>query len=564
MIMKTLKTYAVWSLACLLTVSLAGCLDLSVDNTNSPNRDQVLAAPSDVENLIGGSFSDWFRGCCDDDNQIQLSAMADEWAVSWGNYDARVLSSEPRVGYDNSAAATYRRAARNPWNNHYLAISNASDGLAIIAADEAVFTDAGIDVNRIKAFGKFIQGVAHGYIATRYDQGFTVDETVDLANDPLELKPYTEMVAFAIQKLEEAIAIANSSTFTIEASDDWIFGLDVTSGELARIAHSYIARFMVEVARDPAERQAVNWSVVMNHVDQGITADFAPIGDDPTNERDHTKDWGQEGSTWMRADYKSIGPADESGGYQNWLATPVQDRNVFDIESSDRRLVAAPGVTYTAVASDPRVDDEVFAEGQVLEFPQVDGTDFRYWGVEGPFPASRGTYHYSSHAHKRYEAYHLAGRLGEMVQFKVTELDLLKAEGLLWTGGDLGAAAELINRTRVDRGELEPATAATPVGNVDANVDATHDTPTQAGATLWAMLKHEKRFECFLAGANVAFNDDRGWGDLVQFTPIHFAVPGAELEVLQLPNYTFGGPGGVGSAPRQNHWDPPEILDRVK
>ena len=109
-----------------------------------------------------------------------------------------------------------------------------------------------------------------------------------------------------------------------------------------------------------------------------LTPHFAPIGDDPTDERDHTKDWGQEGATWMRADYRTIGPADESGGYQNWLSLPVQDRDVFDIESTDLRIVAAPGVTETVEASDDRVDAEVFTEGQVLAFPKVSGTDFQY------------------------------------------------------------------------------------------------------------------------------------------------------------------------------------------
>lgn len=556
--MKTLNLYAVGSLICLLTVSLTGCLDLTVDNDNSPNRDQVLASPEDVENLIAGSFRDWWNGCCDDDNQIQVSGMADEWSVSWGNYDVRVLSSEPRVAYDNSSSYTYAAAARNPWNNHYLAISNASDGLAILTQDEAAFTNAGLDVNRLRAFAKLVQGLAHGYVATRYDQGFTVDETTDLT--AIELKPYNEVAAFAVQKLEEAIAIATSNSFQISAGDDWIFGLDVDGPRLARIAHAYIARFMAESARDPAERAAVNWSSVIQHANQGITEDFAPIGDDNGNvEWDPTKDWGQEGATWSRADYRTIGPADESGGYQNWLATPVQDRNVFDIETSDRRIVAAPGVTYTATPDDPRVDSEVFTEGQVLAYPKVDGTDFEYWGNPGPFPSSRGTYHYSSHTHKRYQYYLNGGSNGPMMQFRVTELDLLKAEGMLWMGGDLGMVADLINKTRVDRGQMNPATAADGAGSV--NDDQSH----LDSASLWAKLKHEKRIECYLAGANVAFNDDRGWGDLVTGTPVHFAVPGSELEVLQLPNYTFGG-GGPGSAPRENYWDPPHgaIVNRVK
>ena len=69
-------------------------------------------------------------------------------------------------------------------------------------------------------------------------------------------------------------------------------------------------------------------------------------------------------------------------------------------------------------------------------------------------------------------------------------------------------------------------------------------------ATLWGKLKYEKRIELYLAGSAVAYNDDRAWGDLVSGTMLHFAIPGQELEVLQLANYTFGG-SGPGSAPKR-------------
>ncbi len=269
--------------------------------------------------------------------------------------------------------------------------------------------------------------------------------------------------------------------------------------------------------------------------------DFAPIGDDSADiEWDPTKDWGQEGATWSRADYRTIGPADESGGYQNWLSLPVEDRVPFDIETSDRRIVAAPGVTQVVGPDDTR--SGIFTEGETIGYPQVDGTDFQYWKT-GPFRSSRGTYHFSSHTHKRYDDYQKNGANGPMVQFKVSELDLLRAEGLLWTGGDLGTVAELINRTRVARGELEPALASDGAGSV--NDGGFHTAPT-----LWGKLKYEKRIELYLAGSAVAYNDDRGWGDLVSGTMLHFAIPGQELEVLQLANYTFGG-SGPGSAPKR-------------
>ena len=547
--MKTLSRTTTVGMALLLMVSFAGCVDLELDNNNSPNRLQVLGTPEDVVNLVGGSFLDFWRANMWSDGQMPITTMADEYTFSWANFSGRALAEEPRKAFDNSSAYRYQAANSNPWNRNYLAISNASDALAIIAQDEQTFRDQGIDVDRLKAFAKFVQGLAHGYIALRYDQGFTVDETIDLANTTLELQPYQAVMDFALQKLDEAITISFSNPITAE--DDWIFGLDVTDQDLDRLANSFAARFIASLPRDPAERAAVNWAAVMQRVGAGITEDWAPIGDDSGDfEWDPTKSWGQEGRTWSRADFKTIGPADESGGYQTWLNTPVAERNVFDIFSGDRRIVGPENGEETIVADEQRDRAGAHTEGTVLTYPQNSGTDFEYWGVPGPFPSSRGTYHYSSHTHKRYRFYLDAGNNGPMVQMKVLEMDMLMAEGLLRTGGSLDEVARLIDKTRVARGEL-PSAAGAQAGTPDHGPnDATYK-PTQAGASLWDMLKWEKNIDGYVAGSGRAWFDKRGWGDLITGTLIHFPVPGAELEVLQLQNYTFGGVGGPGSAPKR-------------
>jgi len=231
------------------------------------------------------------------------------------------------------------------------------------------------------------------------------------------------------------------------------------------------------------------------------------------------KFYGQNGTTWSRADYRTIGPADESGGYQAWLAAPLKDRVVFDIVTADRRIVGS-------------ADD-------VTE----DGSDFQYQGNNGPFPAARGVYHYSSHNHKRYQYYNQGNANGVMPHMTMAELDMYRAEALLRTGGSTNEVAMLINKTRVGRGMLNPATGSDPVGSpsdAQSHLDS---------ASLWAKLKHERRIETFQTAGGLAWQDDRGMGDLVPGTPIHFPVPGRELETLGRENYTFGGVGNTGGAP---------------
>ena len=537
--MNLLRSLRIPVLISVLAFAWIGCADLMVENDNSPDNSQVLADPDDVVNLVGSSFADFWRANVGANGQMPLTAIADELSYSWGNFAGRYLSSEPRVAFDNSPTFAYAAAMKAPWDNNYLAISNTSDALAIINADESAFEDAA----KLKAFALFIQGLSHGYVALRYDQGFTVDEHADLT--ALALKPYPEVMAFALQKLEASIEIAQANEFTIPAADDWIFGLTVTNEDLERLAHSFMARFIASVGRWPTERASADWEAIIRHAEQGITEDWAPIGNDSgTLEWDPSKAWGQEGRSWSRADYHTIGPADASGGFQQWLDTPVAERNVFDIHTADRRIVGPQNGMETIVAGEQRDRAGAHVAGTVLTYPRNSGTDFEYWGVTGPFPPNRGTYHFSSHTHKRYRAYLDTGNNGPMVQFKVTELDMLIAEGLLRTGGSAARVADLINKTRVERGHMNPASASDPVGSPDDAQSPADD------ASLWAKLKHEKNIECYLAAAGRAYFDKRGWGDLTSGTPVHFAVPGEELEVLEMPIYTLGGIDGEDAAPK--------------
>lgn len=529
-----MNTKLLYGLAVLLLFSVAGCQDLTVENENNPNRELALAEPGDVENLVANTFTDYWSANQWSARSMPWSTIADEISSSWANWGMRDMSSEPRIAWNNDPAYNRGEMTEDPWFDSYTGISNAIDGILAIEGNEAKFEQAGIDPNRLRAFAKFNMGLLHGTLAMRYDQGFIVDETVDLeavalGQEELNLQPYNEVMEAAIGFLDEAISIAQSNSFTITADEDWIFGLDVTSGDLVRLANSFAARFMANVGRNPQERAAADWNEIIRRADAGITEDFAPIGDDNGNVRewDALKFYGQEETTWARADYRTLGPADESGGYQDWMNTPVAERNVFHLYSSDRRITGPDSLTQ-------------------------DGKYFRYVGVPGPWPSARGTYHYASHTHKRFVDYLDANANGEMMHMVKAEMDLYKAEGLLRTGGSAQTAADLINNTRVTNGELEPATAGDAVGDPVADGGPNDTGIHLASASLWAKLKHEFRIETFATAGALAWAYDRGFNDLVSGTPIHYPVPGRELETLALDNYTFGGVGGPGAAPKRS------------
>ena len=522
-----------YSLAMLLLITMGGCQDLAVENENSPDRLKALAEPGDVEALGSNTFKrNWERQWCNE--APMMSTMADAISSSWANWGMRDMSSEPRIAWNNDPSYTRRASTEQPWFDAYGAISDANDVLQAIATAEAEgsatdnsFTREGVDVDRLRAFVKFNQAWAHSWLALLFDRAFIVDETVDLeqvalGNIQLDLSPYTEVLAAALRMMDEAIAIAQSSEFTITAGEDWVYGLDFTNDDMVSLGNSMKAQWQAQIARDPSERAAADWNQIMALINAGITADFAPIGDDngDIREWDCQKFYFSDGATWSRIDYRTLGPADESGGYQNWLDTPLQDRLVFDVFSSDRRVIGGDG-------SDPAVN------GKYTE----------YQGNNGPFPAARGTYHYSSHNFRRWQDYNASNANGPMPYMVLSEMDMLMAEGLLRTGGDVQTVVDLINNTRVANGELNPATTADPVG-------ASTDGPSHLdSASLWSKLKYEKQWETMSTSAGIEFFDDRGWGDLVSGTPVQFPIPGKELETLALQQYTFGG-GGSGSAPK--------------
>lgn len=522
----------IYSLMLLFIFVMTGCQELAVENENSPDRIKALAEPGDVETLGSDTFTqNWERQWCGE--SFMLTTMSDEISSAWANWGMRDMSSEPRIAWNNDPSYSRRASVEGPWFSSYGAISDANDVLISIAAAEAagsatnnVFTNDGIDVNRLRAFAKFNQAWAHSFLALMFDQAFIFDESVELeavasGAVTLELAPYQQVMEAALAQMDEAIAIAQSNAFTITAADDWVYGIDFTNEDMVKLGNSFKAQWMAQLGRTPAEREAANWNTIMTLISMGITEDFAPIGDDDgTDEWDCVKFYGSNGTTWSRIDYRTLGPADESGGYEAWLATPLEDRLVFDVVSSDRRINGDP-------------DD-----------PAVNGKYTEYQGTNGPFPAARGTYHYSSHNHRRWQDYNANNGNGLMPYMIMAEMDMLMAEGLLRTGGSMQTVADLINKTRVPNGELNPAEATAPLGSSD-EIHSHLDT-----ASMWAKMKYEKRIETMGTSTGLAFFDDRGWGDLVTNTPYHFPVPGKELETLSLQLYTFGG-GGEGSASKQ-------------
>jgi hypothetical protein len=238
-----------------------------------------------------------------------------------------------------------------------------------------------------------------------------------------------------------------------------------------------------------------------------------------------------------------LGPAGSTAEsnlrWRDWETAQPTERLPFEIDTDDARLP-----TYPPTALDP--GEELSCVGQ--PFSSTCGLYFEYRDPYRPFRPERGTYHFSGYADYRYHDYLNTG-IGPLVHINLAEMDLLKAEALIRLGRD-AEALPLINRWREGKGGLPPVTAS---GAPDVDGRCTPRALAGECGDLFDALKHEKRMEVYLTGMGVAYYDDRGWGDLVTGTAVHFPIPGEELIKLLEEIYTFGG-GGPGSAPDIVPW----------
>lgn len=516
-----------------LLVLAVGCQDLTVDNPNAPDRERATKIPTATEQFVATAFRSWWPVAGHDDYPSwAFSTIAREITSGFADFGQLELSAEPRSAWNNSAVNARNNVTETPWYGLYATTSTVND--ALIATDSGLVIVDAARTARTRAVAKFLQGVSTGYLGLYYDKAFVIDEHValDTIKAP-QFTPYPEVTKAAIAQLDEGIAIAGTTAFTLPV-ESWLFQA-MTRDQFVQLSNSFAARLMVYSARTPAERAAVNWSEVIKRIDAGIRTDFAPVGQ-PDILWD---DWkrlvarvrtASRPSDFGRPSYWAIGPADSANGFVTWAATPVAGRQPFQLRTKDRRIQGAGG-------------------------PATPG---KYMGYNQNtiFAVSRGTYRWSYYYFHRFGTGE-SWRQGPLTAMTVTEMDLLKAEGLI----RLGRAAEavpLINTSRVANGQLPPVT-------VDGPPNEPGCVPRKLGGacgSLWDALRYEKVIEGMGVSGVIAYFDARGWQALPENSLLHFPVPGRELGVLQLPLYTFGGPGGEAAAPAPNPEKCPVALAR--
>lgn len=476
---------------------VSSCADLEVENINDPDTERVLSSPDDLPGLVAGAMTSIQRAFFNYDGHPNFEFTADHVTMTnnvshwWSVYKV-----EPRVQLNNSLTYTELTNLSVPWQTFNSAISGAND---VIRAIEENGFDLGDDTQMVLASAYYARGLAAGYIANTFDQGYVVEIDTDLGT--LALSPYTDVVEFAISSLETCIAICNSNSF-VQSDNFHNSPTPINSDRLARIANTYAGYFLMTNARTAAENTATDWGRVLTFANNGMEEDLIY-----TSDNNNWQNWFQY----------------LSGLYWYWRV----DHRVIRHFDSDypKRYPLDLGATVPAATSD---GDARLGMYYVYE------TDMSF------FRAERGPQLRSHYRWNRYGEMWNSNGIGPIRHMLAYQNDLMRAEALIMANNDVAGAVGILNAgPRVTVGGL-------PDLSTGAN-----------SADVLDVIFAERDIELTYTDYNLHHKDMRR-RDMLQIGSLTMhPVPADELTTINGEIYTFGGvenAGEPGTASGANSW----------
>ena len=346
----------------------------------------------------------------------------------------------------------------------------------------------------INAVAYFSRGLAHGYLGLFFDKAFIVKETSGYVTTT---STYEELIATALSDMDKAIQICDEKTFDIPAS--YFGGVTLDQTSFKQLISSYAARILAYSPRNAAENEAIDWQRVYDYASDGIDTDFSPYGTiDPSDDSSTEIDWYSMYHTY--ANYTNYGRAD------------MRIVNMLDPDMPSRW----PGENGYNVLPEPKVNTEDVYDNRLI-------TDFEYLSECNYLP-ERGYYFFSCYRFTRRDQY-IGVWTEPMPEMLKAENDLILAEAALKTSRSSEAVSIINNGTRVTRGGL-------------ASISDNETEITNA-------IYHERNIELFCTGMGIEYFTMRKADKLQYGTPLHFPIPGSQLNVLNMSYYTFGGTTGT-------------------
>jgi hypothetical protein len=525
-----------------LLVAAGACQqDLQVDNLTAPDVEKVFALPATIEQTISTGYQVCHNAVTNNGIMPEIATYALESYSALNNFNMGVRAAIPRSPLPNGRGTPSIFGEFSSLSRNARLAVNAIDALdRLIKEGRTLGTDA--QNLRAKSFGYFVTACNLGKMALLYDSSAVVSPGMGSDSIP-ELSGAATVMNAALSYLDSAVAIAlrapASGSGGFPVPDNWLGGTAMSRDDYVRLLRSWRARLRANVARTPAQRNAANWDAIIADAENGITTDYlVNVGGSTGWNIGYYSSQAYQERAWHQVSPMYYGMADVSGEFDRWIATPLNQRYSFVVRTPDRRWPAgATRAEQRAASTNPTGINSL----PWLKAEQTDSPGDA-WGV-------------SPYTFQRMRFIRLSNNTGTFIEFAKAENDLLLAEGYL-RKGRVADAARLIDKTRNGRAGL-PAltgvvtTATQPVPG-DANcVPKVPQGPaftTVACGNIWEAMKYEYRMETAFTAWGSWYFPMRGWGDLVEGTPLEYPIPYQEMDARQRPFYALGGQGGKSSA----------------
>jgi hypothetical protein len=421
-----------------LVVVVAGaCKDpLTAKNFNDPDVIRVFQQPAAIEQALGSGYQLCRNTEKGNDVTAQFAVMAGENYSALNNFNMGPRDGIPRSPVLNNKSSSQSLGGTfSAWSRQGRLVANALKQLdALHEANGLALSTAAADL-RARALGFFNIGCNLGWLSLVFDSAGIIDHTMPSDSVP-PLAGYDQVNAAALAFLDSAIAMANTAGsdgaggFPTAAS--WFGGASLGKSDFIKLARSLKARFRADVARNKAERAAVDWAAVAADAEAGISADFlVNIGG--------TTGWtiGLQSSqfhveaAWAQLTMMYNGFTDTGNGYATWLATPILSRNGdFAVVTPDLRWPQGGTLAAQRLASPEPKNHR--------DFPYIQARG--NWSPADPWGESW-------YSHHRYKYIRNNSQQGPYPDFLKAEVDLLAAEAYLRLG-DMSKALTKINVSR--------------------------------------------------------------------------------------------------------------------
>ncbi|MFC4873015.1 hypothetical protein [Negadavirga shengliensis] len=478
-----------------LLISVSGCEmfnELDVENENSPNLSQVFADPQEYPSLLVGSYRIWWNQSIGPNPNYALSTAAEASTSGYGSWGMGDYYRVPRQPINNvNVDDPVLDPVYGSWYAYYAALPAVNNIIKGILEGNEVMVGNDDYTQGTLAHAYFLQGLIYGHLAITYDKAFLITENTVLEEFEYEFTEASDLLDFALSRMDQAIEICNTHSFSDPVS--MLNGNTFDNASLAAFINANAARILAASARTAADTQSIDWNRIKNYAENGITSDFTVFGEvgwvglaisRDTNNIIHLLAW-----DWIRVHSRILNmmaPRDPNAPYP-W---PNNTMALGEINSPDNRL----------------------------------NTDMEYAGQHPAWnPAVRGYHVLSMYKYTRFfESFGRTGT-GPIHFFLKAENDLLLAEALLRTGGNSPQVADLVNNTRVGRGQLTPMTGS--------------ESPEEALDKLF----YERYVELSWTYPLLPYFDRRRTDDLMPGTARQLPIPAKELILNGFEVYTFGG-----------------------